>query len=402
VSSISTRLSDPPGTRSALALLLGVFAQSATACQVTGVTVNYAMGPLGNGSSVEPYTEDEVAEALLGYGAFALDANGDPIYLWPQNTTYACVDARGSDDVSIDKFQVPGGDISELAMGITIFGRVMNITNMTQENIMDVLVAFANYTITEERPFYYHTDQTKLNYAFDMVYELVNQTGAYPNFTRPVVLPFSQPEDPQLAAIWYQALTYKHNQGCGHVRLTMTYPTEYYGLTEDEESILPDLVESFYKWWWPTEYNSTARRLAYYSILPGPLVGRAVTAIDNAGPGCPGQYPEVVPFHGGSTQFIYQGAAQATFQAEVMTGFFEWYAMEAGMSGFNSTEFSAQLNELSGTQLGATLTYLSPVDGLPVYSATVDTEESPEATETHEDHYIESITGGPDSVITFN
>ena len=64
------------------------------------------------------------------------------------------------------------------------------------------------------RPFYFHTDDSKLNDLF----KAVHAQGISP---RPVVFPAVQPSDPKISKIWYDNIAKAKYQGWGHVRLML-------------------------------------------------------------------------------------------------------------------------------------------------------------------------------------
>jgi len=46
-----------------------------------------------------------------------------------------------------------------------------------------------------------------------------------------------------------------------------------------------------FRYWWPTNDNSAERQRIVFAVKRGPLAGKAVAIINNAGPACQDQTP---------------------------------------------------------------------------------------------------------------
>jgi hypothetical protein len=214
------------------------------------------------------------------------------------------------------------------------------------------------------RPFYFHTADSSLEYIFDAV---GNQSGR-----RPIAVPEFAPENETLRNIWYEVLsTNSQGQGCGHIRLMMDPNNfEAYGFESPAETRVNTwLIKSFFKYFWSTPTDSMQRRKTDFSVLLGPLKGRALAIIDNEGPGCMNQTIAIKPNHAGSTQFIYHGRAVQTFREEVLAPFFT----RRVDSSLNTSAMFEEIMAIQNTQLNASLYLLSPLNALPVYSVSVKT-----------------------------
>ena len=103
----------------------------------------------------------------------------------------------------------------------------------------------------------------------------------------------------------------------------------------------------------------------------GSLLGGAIAIVENGGPGCTGSSPQVSPYVGGSTIFVYHANAVAEFRENVLTPFFI-RASEGKLQ--NGTLFLSNFTDLFTTQLTATLTNLEPANAVDVFSVKVKTK----------------------------
>ena len=176
------------------------------------------------------------------------------------------------------------------------------------------------------------------------------------------------PSDPILYDIWMQALTRTPaNQGCGHVKLMMSYPEDY-GLV-DQEALTPSwLMEAFFSYWWRSPPGSLERSKILFLILPGDLEGRSMTLINNTGPNCLGETPAFIPHHAASTQFVYAPQAVSDFRRLVLAPFFMAYDKSV-----NGPALYETISKMQDIQLGATLRLLYPVNTLPLNQVDITT-----------------------------
>ncbi|WIA22068.1 hypothetical protein OEZ85_004413 [Tetradesmus obliquus] len=291
---------------------------------------------------------------------FQVDENP---YVKNTEATFACVDARGDNPY----LMTPGGDYAELSDGIYVFANITGI-RLNATVIGHLFRNFVQKVASPKRPFYFHTDETKLASLFSAV----NNAGIKP---KPVVFPAVMPSDPKAAAIWLSYLSKAEYQGCGHVRLMLYKPQEY-GLSSNY--VPQELIKQFFSYWWPTPLGSPERKRIKFAIKRGPLQGKAVAIVNNEGPGCQGYSPKSFAAHHGSSIFVYHQNAVAEFRAKVLAPFFAEMAKQTFFTGkplqFNMAQFIKQSDALAGTQLGYTINNLYPADSVGLFSVNYATK----------------------------
>lgn len=304
------------------------------------------------------YTAEQIAEIIDGFDAF-----GKPGFAQNNASTLTCVDSRG--EVAKSPFPIltgtPGGDFSEFNAALVIYHRHKNIT-VTQQSVTKIFLKFMNTLITVRRPFYFHNSDGRLKTAFDQYATIIGK--------RPATLPRVEPKNKTQAEAWYEVLSAADNQGCGHVKLIMTYP-EKYGLAGEEGKMSTWLIKAFFKYWWPTKDGSLQRSRTLFTILPGDLKGRALSIVNNIGPACPGFTPTTSALHADSTQFVYAAQAVSDFRTQTLV---PWFVknMDADL---DPTQFLNDLVALQNLQLGTTLTLLAPLPTLPLFSVDLETQD---------------------------
>jgi len=267
-------------------------------------------------------------------------------------TTFSCVDARADHPI----FGTPGGDMGELAVGLEVYFKSVGIAPQL-DIIRKYFQKFLKREIDGNRPFYFHTDDTRLR----MVFKNVST-----NFGRNVtVLPHVTPNDEE-KEVWLRELTESYAQGCGHIRLMIETPSTY-GLVDN--FVIKSLIRVFYEEWWSRSQEE--KQIFDFAVKLGPLLGGAIAIVENAGPGCNGLSPQVSPNIGGSTLFVYHANAVAEFREKVLTPFFIW-ASEGKLD--NGTSFLSNFTALFTTQLTATLTNLKPANAVDLFSVRVKTK----------------------------
>lgn len=262
----------------------------------------------------------------------------------------------------------PGGDLAELAMGLYIYH---NLTNKVQNyaNVQALFRQFMDKHISSSRPFYFHSDDSRLKQVFSAVGILLNKTVS--------ILPHRTPQPAALNA-WTSELVKSYAQGCGHIRLMIDSPSTY-GMSD--ANIIQWLIRAFYEELWAADtYAKRANNTKLSFIVKlGSLQGKAIGVISNKPtPQCTGFSPAIPPNLGGSSLFVYTPSAAAAFRSDVMLPFFA----SQGDCGWNATQFKTGLDSLFNTQLGATLTLLSPANNASLISVSV--AGSPNVTAQHE------------------
>ena len=267
-------------------------------------------------------------------------------------TTFSCVDARADHLI----FGTPGGDMGEMAVGLEVYFKLLGIAPQL-DIVRKHFKGFLEREIDEKRPFYFHTDDTRLRYVFKNVSTIFGR-----NVT---VLPNVTPNDDE-KEIWLRELTEAYAQGCGHLRLMIETPSAY-GLVDN--FVIKSLIRVFYEEWWGR--SKEEKRIFDFAVKLGPLQGGAIAIVENGGPGCTGLSPQVAPNMGGSTLFVYHAKAVAEFREKVLTPFFIG-ASEGKLD--NGTLFFSNFTALFTSQLTATLTNLKPANAVDLFSVLVKTK----------------------------
>lgn len=327
------------------ALLALLAAQSALACGPATATVSL----VGNNKGGDIYDAAAVATHVN-------NQLGSVAYLSNSKTTLSCVDARSDDPI----LGTPGGDLAEFLGAVVVYYRTINQAP-TVASVRALFRQFmASATISKDRPFYFHTDDSRLRTAFAAI-----STRLGRNIT---ILPTAAPPAAELP-VWLDELSKGDAQGCGHIRLMINNFTTY-GLNSD---FLPrTMIQIFYDEFWQA---SATERLKYsYVIKLGALVGRAVGVVSVTGTCATagGYTPALRPSSQGSTIFVYAADAVKTFRRDVLTPFFVQQS-----TTINSNWFFGNVTEFLDAQLGATLTYLRPANEVNIYSIAVSTTGQP-------------------------
>lgn len=277
-------------------------------------------------------------------------------YFQDGTSTLSCVDARSDDPV----IGTPGGDLAEFALGLNAYNILTN-TTQSYSNVQNLFRQFMDQHISASRPFYFHTDDTRLKQVFAAV-------GTQLNLNNISILPMRTPPGPE-AEIWLSELVKSYAQGCGHIRLMIDSPVRY-GLVS--ANIIQWLIRAFYEELWAANTDAKRAKLAFV-VKIGPLQGKAVAIVSNAGGTCTGYSPAIPPNLGGSSLFVYTPSAASAFRSTVMLPFFA----KQGSSGWNATQFMSIVDRVFNDQLGATLTFLVPANQSNLISIEVTTVGGP-------------------------
>lgn len=287
------------------------------------------------------YSDVDVRE----HAAFELNTTGLQ-FASNTKTTFACVDARGL----TPSLGTPGGDLGEFASALTVYFKSAKVTP-TLPLIRNFFDEFMKHEISEDRPFYFHTDDNLLKRVFAKVEVALKRSVK--------VLPAVTPPE-QEKKVWLDELTKPEVQGCGHIRLMMTTPSLY---ALEDSFVIKSVIQVFYEKWWSA--SKDRKRKFRFSVKAGPLVGKAIAIVSNAGSKCPGSSPKVTPSQGGSTLFVYHAEAVADFRKKVLTPFFQKLAPGKTLV---AESFVTSLTDLNTKQLTATLTNLSPANAVDLFS----------------------------------
>ena len=331
---------------SALAILSPSVVLRVSGCSVNSADVTYAAIKTNAGY----FNPTDVSKHMNFVMANNLDR-----YVQDGTSTLSCVDAR-SDQPLIG---TPGGDLAEFAMGLYIYH---SLTNKVQDysSVQILFRLFVSQHVSASRPFYFHTDDTRLRQVFTAVSSQLNQNVA--------ILPSRTPPAAELN-VWVTELVKSYAQGCGHIRLMIDSPSTY-GLADAK--IIQWLIRAFYEELWAADTDAKRAKLAFVAKL-GPLQGKAVAIVTNKQGSCSGYSPAIPPNVGGSSLFVYTPSAVTAFRNKVMSPFFA----AQGAAGWNEAQFQSKVGELFNTQLGATLAGLSPANQCSLISIDVTTVGQP-------------------------
>jgi hypothetical protein len=298
----------------------------------TGLAKENALASTVNGygaTDVKSHVEGQLSQ--ISYGA--KDGEG----------TLYCVDARADSPV----VGTPGGDLAEFAAGIFVYMN-MTSTTPTAENVQQLLKEFIAAKITTSRPFYYHTDDTRVNRAYTNIGTRLSQA-------KPTTMPVNGPPAAD-KAVRIDELSQSYAQGCGHLRLMINDSTaSQYGLPSN--AVPRFVIQALYQEFWAASAADKAKYLLVTKL--GPLVRKAIAIVTNKGPGC---HQDILLI------FVYSPNAATAFRKNVLTDFFVKKS-----SNLNAEAFNTQLNALLTTQLGATLTLLDPANKINLISVDVTT-----------------------------
>lgn len=260
----------------------------------------------------------------------------------------ACVDARADHPI----IGTPGGDLAEFAIGLNAY---FNATNQqpTVDSIRSLFQDFLKEEITEDRPFYFHTDDTRLRLVYKNLTTILGR-----NVT---ILPSSRPDSTE-ADLWLRELTESYAQGCGHIRLMIQQP-QTYGLKDN--FIIRSLIRVFYEEFWSR--NREEKKLLDFTVKLGPLIGGAIAIVSSdTHSKCSGASPRISPNIVGSTLFVYHPHAATGFRQEVLAPFFAKRHQQVQVSSLTSF-----INALFDTQLTATLTNLAPANAVDLFAVSI-------------------------------
>jgi hypothetical protein len=321
----------------------------AQGCSFHSADVTYVANKSTPGFYTTAEVSDHVNQVIFGkLGRYIKDGS----------SSLSCVDAR-SDDPLIG---TPGGDLAEFAMGLYVYNSLTNnVQNYTSVQLL--FRKFMDQHISASRPFYFHTDDSRLKQVFTAVGNQLNQIVS--------ILPIYSAPASSAASVWLTELVKSYAQGCGHIRLMIDSPS-LYGLSN--ANIVQWLIRAFYEELWAADTSAKRAKLSFVVKL-GPLQGKAVAVISNSGGNCSGYSPAIPPNLGGSSLFVYTPSAATAFRTNVMLPFFA----SQGGSGWNSSKFQTDVDSLFNTQLGATLAQLVPANQSSIISVGVKTADAASA-----------------------
>jgi hypothetical protein len=230
-------------------------------------------------------------------------------------------------------------------MGLYIYHFLHNQVQ-SYASVQSLFRQFMDKEVSASRPFYFHTDDSRLRDVFKAVGTQLGQTIT--------ILPTRTPPTAELD-VWVAELVKSYAQGCGHIRLMIDMPSTY-GLADSR--IIQWLIRAFYEELWAADTDAKRAKLSFVTKI-GSLQGKAIAIISNEHPGsCSGYSPAIPPNVAGSTVFVYTPSAASAFRSTVMSRFFA----AQGAAGWSATTFLSEVNKLFDKQLAATLGNLIPAN----------------------------------------
>jgi len=294
-------------------------------CNEIGITVQITNG-------LPPsLTNEQVISHLGTYGSFN----------WQEvdGYSFSCVDGRGTNQ----EIGTPGGDFSEFLLGLNMYFKLTNQT-YSYDRVFDLFQTFITNDVDKNRPFYYHTDDLRLSWIFG------NISYQYPQDGIPRYLDIADQQK------WFYYLTLPQNQGCSHIRLTMTDPIEY----ETPLDLSQMLLKAFYDAMWNID------EFGFFLVVAvhGPQTAVAFTEIDVTG-SCISKVPLATPTiaYGGknTSMFIYNSQAVETFRRDILSQFLSNfdpnYPIDPNVLFQSMMDLSATQNAITVEHLAKTLPY---------------------------------------------
>lgn len=316
-----------------LALLNAISAHTYTTCVVDSFSVASVAS-----TGKEGYTNQQVKSHF--YGAYTELAD-------PTKTTFECVDGRADHPI----FGTPGGDFSEFAAALAVYFNQTGL-NPTQGMIARLFRKFVNDVVTSDRPFYFHSDSTRMKMFYQTMSNLLG---------RPVtIFPLTKPSNQTEANLWLDTFSHGQYHGCGHLRLTLENPAEY-GLTGNLSDIPKNFLKQFIEFFWKSDTNKDKIR---FLALGGVLEAKAVVIFTGD---CRKKSPKYFPDFLGSSVFLYTSSAVAQFREKIVAPFFTQQS-----SRIRQSKFLQDLIALTSLQLDQTLTKLAPANSVPIVTVTAN------------------------------
>lgn len=326
-----------------LCVVASILPMHSLACRASSVSTTVT---LLNGNPISgAYTSDQVNshhDSQLHYMPYVRDGQ----------ETLECVDSRFDQPI----VGTPGGDLAEFMGGLSAYYNSSGV-NATYESIQTIFRSFMNSAITSSRPFYFHTDDTRLGMALSAISSQVGRNVTH--------IPLNGPPQNE-RSIWLQELSASYAQGCGHIRLMISNYTRY-GLSSNFIPITT--IQVYWEEYWSA--NLTGKDKFRLESHSGSLSGKAVAIVTSS---CAGYSPAIFPNYLSSTLFVYHPTAAQKFREDVLGPFF---ASLQSTNSLNKTILNSEMNRLHELQLFATLTYLSPANQIHLYTATVANTGSP-------------------------
>lgn len=234
---------------------------------------------LTNGEVVSPYPDcytekiEVIGDKLPGLNV--IKHGGDPLLLQDSDSTYmSCVDARTAHPVIAS----PAGDIGEFNVALQVYDHLCE-AHLDEKGVHELLKKFVAEHTTPHRPFYMHTDDTRL-------VALLKKMGVDE-------FPKSRPAnaDEWFANLLQEKIRY---HGCGHIWYQIEDPETYH----IDRELIYHLLRSFFELLWDPATQPNIR----YEVVRSTMDAHAVVVVKNKlsnralrGPQCKDQTPPFTP-----------------------------------------------------------------------------------------------------------
>lgn len=288
-------------------------------CNFHTIDVQKVCGPRG----IPDETAFEVDSVRQHFGPTQFSTYGQNLAM-----PLACVDGRSLDKV----FGTPGGEFSELVMGIGTYFSLLGL-EPSVITIRDIMLKYISGSCSKTRPFYYHTEKRYIDDLFEKI------------TPKPSIFPSTEPESPNQ---WYELFVRPEFQGCGHIRKILEMPTEY-GFKDSK--IVEMCLQEFLRIYW----TANIKEKLDFKILQGELAPKAIVSLVNDGPSCRDWNSPVFPTLRGSSVFVHHPNVVDDYRKNILVPFFRFYDPK-----MDTTKFERNLLALGDFQLNATLALLDP------------------------------------------
>ena len=216
------------------AALLMIAATVVSCCKFDSATVSYVVN-----KNVPGFFDIADVQAHLN-NTINNDFRLDEVSYEPDGySTLECVDARSGSPMHGS----PGGDLAEFAMGLYTYHSLTKQVG-SYSSVKSLLQQFLDCCTSATRPFYFHTDDSRLRDVFVAVGAILGR--------RVTILPDSSPPEAE-RKVWLDQLTQAAAQGCGHIRLMIQFPSTY-GLASAD--IIRWLIQAFYEELWAADTDA--------------------------------------------------------------------------------------------------------------------------------------------------
>jgi len=264
---------------------------------------------------------------------------------------WSCIDGRSTDGI----LGTPGGDSGEFVRALTIFQQ--NGGNITSEQ--DVVTLFRGFmaTISEDRPFYMHTDYTSVQNLQNLI------KAIYPQYVCLLRLP------KKIQQQVFPMLVDPSNIGCSHLKTMMLRPDEY----QTPANLTGAFIKAYFDYMWNHEdFSKLNWFMEDYEVLLGNHTESAVINILPILPPtgkCSGKLPMIAPTSNSYSFYINHPNSVGPFRDQLASFFAPL------LSNMTAAQFRSALDVLGSFQTNLTVTYTA--GDKSIFYVTINVTESP-------------------------